>query len=240
MKVFASTLTYELGKRLGIAGAARAFASLLMTPSERFELPVVRVMQLLREFGDVLVHHGAGTNLPKARSRAAHDALASDADVWVMIDDDVETDLETLRRLIGIAGSDRVAALPCLVRGPHLEANTCNIVWDGALVSVIAGVQTRRVRRAGCGLMVVPRKALQRVTDEFHAALSYRDEDGKYRVALFHPMLVPPALGGAWLGEDYSFCERVRGAGVEIVAPLEGVSSHDGVALDLSACVHVS
>ena len=196
-------------------------------------LPAVRTILRLKSLDDLMVYHGAATTLPKARSRAAQAALDSDADLWCMIDDDVETDSATLGRLVAIARSGRVAVLPCALR-TTAEDHRVNVLWDGALTVMHGGVQTRAVRRGGCGLMIVPRVALERVRDEFRDPLSYLDDDGVRRVARFAHMFVGDPASQMWLGEDYSFCERLRAAGVELAAPVEGRSVHDGGILDLA------
>ena len=241
MNLFVSVLTYALGKALGIPSAARAFSRMLIdeTIDPRDVLPAARCVQRLRELGDLVIYHGAGTFVPKARTRAAHAALASDADVWIMIDDDVETDVATLRRLVTLAlAVDGASVLPCAIRGSAEERHIINVVWDGSLVSLHDGVQARRVLRAGAGLMVITRPALQRAAARFHDQLAFLDDDRQTKVALFQPMLVgaPERL---WFGEDYSFCERVRAADVAIFAPVAGISSHDGVVIDLDECARL-
>ena len=236
--IVVSLLTYGLGKELGIAGAAREVSHQLVegTTSERFMhvLPCVRTVRLLRELSDLAVYHGASTTLPKARSRAAHAVLATpDADLWCMIDDDVETDLATLTRLVAIARAGKVAVLPCALRST-LGDHRVNVAWLSSLVTSVGGVSTRAVARGGCGLMLVPRAALERVRDVFRESLSYLDDDGETRVALFQLMLTGDRESRMWLGEDYSFCERIRAAGVEIAAPVEGWSVHDGAVIDLA------
>jgi hypothetical protein len=234
--IIVSALTYGLGKILGVELAAKELARQLEpgpAQAEEFPLAVVATIKRLQTLDDLMLYHGASTTLPKARSRAAHAALESTADVWAMCDDDVETDVDTLQRLVAIARSGRVAVLPCGVRSTRGDARV-NLQWLGALVDVHGGVATRGVRRGGCGLMMVPHVALKRVTDEFRDSLSYFDDDGVRRVALFHQMFFGGGPNQLWLGEDYSFCERLRSAGVEICAPVEGTSIHDGVALDLA------
>ncbi len=237
--ILVSVLTYALGKELGINGAARELSRQLVDPGSypgNLMLPCARTITKLRAIDELMLYHGASTTLTKARSRAAHAALASTADVWLMIDDDVETDEPTLRRLVAIARSGRVAVLPCALR-THSNDHRINVLWDGPLVELHAGVASRAVRRGGCGLMVVPLAALERVRDEYQKVLTYQDEDGVARVALFAQMFVgSPSI---WLGEDYSFCERLRGAGVELAAPVEGMSVHDGVELDLAEASRV-
>lgn len=233
--IVVSLLTYQLGKQLGIMSAAREVSRQLAAGAlSGDELPAVRTIQRLRSIDTCMLYHGASTTLPKARSRAAHAALAAtDADLWCMIDDDVETDAETLARLVAIARAGTVAVLPCLVRST-LGDQRINVLWQGSLINPIGGVATRAVNRGGCGLMVVPRAALERVRDEFAEELSYDDDDGARRVALFAMMMTGDRESRMWLGEDYSFCERLWSAGVELAAPIEGRSVHDGLLLDLA------
>jgi hypothetical protein len=231
--IVVSLLTYELGKALGMDGAAHEVAQQLAgdcQPGD--ELAAVRTVQRLRSIDELMVYHGASTTLPKARSRAAHAALAAAAaDLWVMVDDDVETDPGTLAQLIAIARTGTVAVLPCAVRSTARD-NRVNVLWHSALVEVDKrGVASRAVVRGGCGLMVVPRTALELVTDDYRSELTYRDDDGEDRVALFAQMFVGNPR--VWLGEDYSFCERLRASGIAVAAPVKGTSVHDGMVLDL-------
>jgi hypothetical protein len=240
MNIFVSCLTYGLGKALGIPGAARAFSRQLvdseMDPSE--VLPAARLIHRLRDSGDLIIYHGAGTALPKARSRAAHAALESKADYWVMVDDDVEADIDTCRRMLVLA-TGCCSVLPCAIRGTDSERFLVNLVWDGPLISLHYGEQARTVRRAGCGLMMLSRAALIRVTDEASAE-HFIDDDGVEKVALFQQMFVAGDEGKRlWLNEDYSFCERLRAAGVTILAPVSGRSSHDGTVIDLAEAAKI-
>lgn len=249
MNIFCSTLTSALGKQLGIRAAAREFASQVADPAAHDPaelLPVARVVLRLREYGDVMLYHGASTSLPKARSRAAHAALESKADLWVMVDDDVETDIDTLGRLVTLARDDRVSVLPCAIRGAGAEESRLNVVWASPLISctdrsvsvtgsIEAKVEGRDVRRGGCGLVIVARKALERVTD-LYRDFYYDDDDGVRKVALFAMTLWEMEGRQLWLNEDYSFCERLHDACVSIVAPIKGTSWHDGALVDLAQC----
>lgn len=245
MNIFASVLTYELGKALGIDDARAEFLRQVADPTHTDHLPASRMVARLRELGEVMLCHPAGTSLPKVRSRAAHEARkwlsAQGGGVWVMVDDDVECDAPTLRRMLAAAGDSRVSVLPCPLRGTAAERHLLNVVWESTLLleeqSALAGkLLVRLVRRGGCGLMVVPLEALEVVTLLHERFLTWHDDDDVDKVALFQTIF--PTLEGhtRWLGEDYSFCERLREAGIPIVAPVEGVAIHDGFAIDLKLC----
>lgn len=229
--IFVSVLTYELGKEHGLENAAAEFLRQVGTPDNE-ALPAARVVARLRDIDEVQLYHGAGTCLAKARSRAAQAFLESRCDRWVMVDDDVETNTSTLERLLSAAGLSHVSVLPCLVRG-STDDHRVNVVWGGELVQVVNGVRVRSVKRAGCGLMVVPRAPLERAAKD---CPRWIDDDGTSKAALFYEMLAP--VDGAdtvrWLGEDYSFCARLGSSDVPIVGLVEGVSVHDGRALLLT------
>lgn len=231
--IFASCLTYELGKRLGVEGAAREFQRQCEQP-KKGDLPAARMILRMRQLGPVAVYHAAGTCLPKVRSRCASEALRSGADFWVLCDDDVECDTQTLTRLIKLAATGCVAVLPCLVRGDDDELqHKVNVVLHGD-AHMLTGYDSswwRHVSLGGCGLMVVPRSVLQELNERYRDELAWLDDDGSLRTALFEMLREP--FGGSWFGEDFSFCRRVEKAGIPLKAPVTGTSSHDGQVLDL-------
>lgn len=228
--IFLSVLTYELGRAVGVEAAAREFARQVTLPPGEPRIPAAAVAYHLQRLGEVMLYHPFGTRLPQLRSRCAHAALESEADVWVMCDDDVSTDDAVLRAMVSVARSPEHPAviLPCLVRGARGEQRV-NVEWGGSLVEQMAGGHTvQRVVRGGCGLMVVHRSS---VVAACEYAEPYRDDDGVVKRALFRDILE----GERWLGEDLSFCARLNAAGVLLVAPSAGQSYHAGMVLELGS-----
>lgn len=234
-RVFFSTLTYELGRQLGIEGAAAEFARQCERPTKA-SLPVARMVHRVREFADVVLWHGASTCLPKARSQAAHQALLSCADYWLMCDDDVECDSRALGALFDCVGSGDLAVgvLPTLVRGTAAESETVAIQWGAELAVQQGRSMWRAVSRGGTGMMLVTRVALRHVMAETERELPLwiDDADKQPKVPLF---AMKQMANGQWLGEDYSFCQRLNDAAIDIRAPLSGVSMHAGNALRLDS-----
>lgn len=226
--IFLSVLTYELGRALGVEAAAREFARQASASPGTDRIPAAAVaynLQRMFGFEGVTLYHPFGTRLAHLRSRCAHAFLASSADVWVMCDDDVATDDRVLRAMVDIARSPQhpVVILPCLVRGATGD-DRLNLEWDGQLVEQLAGHTVQRVARGGCGLMAVPRSALMAAA-EF--AEQYHDDDGQTKLAYFRELVEDER----WLGEDLSFCARLRAADVQLVAPVDGQSYHAGMLL---------
>jgi hypothetical protein len=234
LNIFVSCSTYALSKQIGGDRAGREFAEMCASPT-RQSLPAARVIARLRELGSVQLFHVHGTCLPKMRSRAAHQAIKSEADLWVQVDDDVDTDLDTLTTIVAEASwsipEARAVVLPCRLRGTAAERNIVNVRYRSALINPgHAGGLVRTVEACGTGLLVLNRAALLKVTQLFSGELLWRDDDGELKVALFEMMRSPD---GAWLNEDLSFAARLGDAGIPIVAPHEGISMHDGAALKL-------
>jgi len=230
-RLFVSTQTYEMGKRLGIEQAQQAFTR--ETEVERPRLPSARVVRKLRELGTVALFHASSTSLPKLRSRAAHAALQTEAEYWVMIDDDVECDMGTLQRMLTLAGPPEVAtlvALPCLLRGIGLEKQSVNVKAKSSVARLVRGELAFDLEQAGCGLLIVTRNALQTMSLHLQDDLRFIDDDGAIKVALFAMELGKEG----WFGEDLSFTRRAARMGIPIYAPASGVSDHDGHKLDLS------
>jgi hypothetical protein len=195
----------------------------------------------LRRLGDVGLYHSFGSCLAKMRSRQAHAALQSGAHFWVMLDDDVECDQQTLLSLLALAGDPdepRVAVLPCLLRGTSDDQRVVNVKWASSLVLAGSMGTGRPIEHAGTGCMVVTQMALQLVAQHCSKELpQWRDDDGVAKLPLFHQLFEPndPKDGtSAWYGEDLSFCRRLRRAGVEILGLTKGWSFHDGNQLNLS------
>lgn len=221
---------YELSRRLGVEGAQREFLRQCRAP-KRGDLPAAGVVHRLLHHGSAAIFQAASTSLPKLRSRCAHAAYAQGVKLWIMIDDDVETDESTLMRLLQLTEKvtePRIAVLPCRLRGTDAERERVNVVLESELLHVVDGIACRRVARGGCGLMLVNRPALERL---WARAAYWIDEDGFEKRALFQMIL---AAGGTWLNEDYSFCELARQCAVPIYAPVDGMSIHDGHQMNLS------
>lgn len=231
-RIFFSTQTYELAKRLGAEAAGREFDRMVQSP-QRSDPPVARMVYRTRQLGTIALYHGAGTQLAKLRSRAAHAAFASGAETWLMCDDDVECDTGTLLRMFHLAGSGDeplIVVLPCLLRGLGIELRTVNVEYDGALIETRGGEVYRKVIHGGTGLMIVNRAALRVMYGHLLSSLDWIDEDSVRKCALFE---MEREHSGRWFGEDLSFCRRARRAGVAIIAPAQGVSVHDGHQLQL-------
>jgi hypothetical protein len=228
--LFVSCLTYELTRRVGVERSGQAFVQMVRAPDSN-ALPAARTVARLTDLGvELELFHGVSSCLPKARSRAAAAALASNAAYWLMCDDDVEAPAATLVDLINVAGppsEPRISVLPCLVRGSKQRIN-CEFRGEARL-NVEAARWVRAVSLAGCGLMVVTRAALERLFSVYREELGFTDDDGQKRVALFNMLLEPPR----WYGEDYSFCRRADLARIPIDALVQGVSTHDGQDLAL-------
>jgi hypothetical protein len=230
--IFASSHFYFLGRQLGIAPAMQ---SLHESIRERVGiLPAVRTMLRLQGLEDVQVRLDTGaTCIAKTRSRAFHDAIQSDCDVWVSIDDDVEATAPTLAALLEAA---RTAGGICLapyvlrqgaantVQRLSIDLHSCDFAHPRRLPG---GGQVVRGLGGGFGLVAITRHAMLEIAAHNSAEL-WNDTDGVQKLAIFREQLE----NQLWWGEDLSFFRRVP-SHVPIEVLVTGYTMHDGVGLEL-------
>ncbi|MCX7417927.1 MAG: hypothetical protein NT013_00105 [Planctomycetia bacterium] len=75
------------------------------------------------------------------------------------------------------------------------------------------------VRYAGCGFLLTHRSVYEAIQKRFDLPLcNHRPHRRPAFYPFFQPLVVPDEGGHFYLGEDYSFCERARQCGFEIMA----------------------
>ena len=233
--IYISTFTYALGKVLGLDAAHGEFQRQLSHPYKD-ALPCARVIARLRQLDDCGLHHDmSATSIAKARTRAFHEAVKFDPDVYVSVDDDVDADLYTLQLLVeSVRGRNAIVIAPCRMRG----TNSVNIEFDRAHPGgfTLAGQRaTVGAIAGGFGLVAMSREAMTSMV-EAYTGTYFQDVDGVKKLALFAEFLEAER----WLGEDIAFCRRARRVGVSVEALASGITVHDGVPLRLEeACPRV-
>lgn len=245
MKIFASCSSYALGCVVGPAEAARLVNAAVGDEEHEQLLPAVHALRELRTFTDHLEFSfdGGATQIAKCRSRHFTKALNSTCDVWVTLDDDIDTDRATLALLLAAVADPepRVCFAPYTQRG--LET-TALVTWAPLVVERVLFTEptpslptvsgtVRNALYGGFGLVAMNRAAMQAVARD---APTWIDSDGQPpKVAAFLEVLTSD---GYWLGEDFAFFKRARAAGVKVEALVSGRVTHAGVTLDLSNLRH--
>ena len=232
MKVCASVITYELGKRLGHEQAAAEFyrqaASLL---DNETDLPSARCVRRLRKLADVaLIHDAGGTSIGIGRSRQFSMALETGADVWLAIDDDLDASDDTLRHLLGALDpeAEQIVIVPYWLRQAS-PAVAVTLDPSSELERVThTGAHLRRALTGGFGLVACTRPAMRAMVKAW-PGLEYLDSDGQTRIGMF----IEFVRGGWWYREDIAFFSRVPRS-VRIEALLTGETNHAGQRLELS------
>lgn len=250
MRVFASCSSYTLGQMTSPVDACALISGAVGDMSREQLLPAVHALRELRRL-DVEVElrvDGGSTYLAKSRSRHLAAALESTCDVWLTIDDDLDTTRETLALLLAAvdtADEPRISFAPYLLRhGSDVAfgggSDVACVEWTPITVErqVTNGLggpfghvrpgHVRRAVRGGFGLVAMNRKALELVQ---LTVPSFRDNDGKMKPAAFLEQL---NAAGEWLGDDLAFYSRMRGSGVVVEGLLTGETTHAGQRLDLS------
>lgn len=227
--IFASTMVYALGKELGFEGAEAEFHRQLGEPTNE-SLPCVRTIHRLRSLDSVGLRLDCNAvSIGQARSRAFHEAVESMADVWIAIDDDVEADTATLKHLLeAVRGEPAICIAPYTLR--EREAVVSVALEPGGKPRLLdTGGVVWPARGGGLGLCAVSRSALLRMSLAYASSLGFVDQDGVHRLAMFHELI----RSNVWHGEDISFCERAREAGVRVEALGTGHVKHAGQTLQL-------
>ncbi len=230
MKVFASCSSYVLGSLFDPARACELITEAVKTPGKKPPCFAVEALRRLTKLADVTLRlDGGASHIGKSRSRHFFDALNSEADVWVSIDDDVSASLETLDWLLKAVNDTtaRVCIAPCLLRG----SSVVNVEWSPIYLerTLIPGGTARHAVAGGFGLVAMNRAAMLAVAG---ASPSWRDpHDGAIKPAPFLEML---SENGEWVGEDIAFFRRLPRQ-VIIEALTSGKTSHAGYELSLEA-----
>lgn len=235
MKVFASCSSYVLGSLMGPARACELITQAVADQKLRPPCFAVRALRDLTSIADVTLRvDGGASHLAKARSRHFYDALMSDCEVWLSIDDDVSATRETLAWLLdAVTGATpRVCIAPCLLRSAHSEkTGVVNVDWSPVMFgrSLANGGGTRRATAGGFGLVAMNRAAMHEASK---VCPTWRDPvDANVKPAPFLELLTD---AGEWVGEDVAFFRRLPRA-VEVEALTSGETTHAGHSLALEA-----
>jgi hypothetical protein len=212
--VFVSTFTYALAKLSGERWAD-VLARELRDP-DASDWPCFRTIGQARRLVDecVLMVNGS-TLITKARSRAAGAFLLSSADVWLSFDDDVYADVDVLRRLIVAARATRG-----LVGAPCMRRDGAGVNYrDGAGPVFYAdeGIQLHAVETVGFGLVALHRQ----VVDQLAKRVPWIG-------AQFPALFLERIVDGAWVGEDYAFCEQCQAVDAPVHVLCDAPVQHAG------------
>ncbi len=161
---------------------------------------------------DFLVTEGESL-VTRARNSAVAAFMATDFTDLVFIDADIEfekgADLVNILKLPEIRG-----AAVAMKTGDLSEALSC---WrDGERLTraeLKAGGMVQSVDYLGAAVMAIEKSVISQL-QKARPELKYEDPCGGSAWALFEPVLT----GGAYLSEDYGFCELARREGFSIYA----------------------
>lgn len=236
--VFASTYLYAMCKTLGIEAYKRWLAEHTETDAALRSAPCqgLRTLGHLALLCDFDLGVDAGTYITRSRSVMAGRFLASNKDVWITVDDDIEASAEVLGRLLLACRATRdVVAAPYLNR----DGGTMTFRLLYGEIYHVEGIALRSVDRIGAGLMALHRDLVEALAEKAP----------RFRSSNKEPMSVPdcPALflegveDGDWMGEDYWFSRLCEQAGRPIHCLLDAPITHASwtAKVGLDSCVYV-
>lgn len=220
--LFVSVFAYVLGKEVEDPRAAVAEEIAL---GERASWPAFRTLARIRAHaGAVQVWASHSSLIAKARSLALGAFLESGASRWVAIDDDVEGFDDDVRLLLDARDVDVLVA-PCALRKAAVPALNIAVFGDGAQVRKAGEVRVFNVEAAGMALSVMTRDAAEVLYREFPSLRFIDRERGQRGLGVF----LEEVRDGAWIGEDASFCRRVRASGLRLEALCDAAVEHAGL-----------
>lgn len=247
-RVFMSTIAYGLSRRIGprdvpVELGKQVAALAAGGPLERDDfLPVASLLERATKLFDVaLLIDAGGSNIAKARSRAAHAFLASGRDVWIFADEDVDASSQVLQALYEAVkdGAPSVCVAPCLLR----DQGMANVAFEPVVVErqLPSGARVRSALFGGLGLCAVSREAILRMAPLMP---DFIDDDGVEKKVFFDSCFIMrrPKVEGEgdadavtydWYGEDVAFFQFLP-PGVRVEALMTGHTKHAGELLDLA------
>ncbi|HBZ69300.1 MAG TPA: hypothetical protein DEP35_05990, partial [Deltaproteobacteria bacterium] len=245
--VFASTYPYAACKAMGerVYKAWEA-AQIVGTESlDRSPLQAFRTLGQLSRVCEMQLMIDASTYITRARNVMAGHFLRSDKDVWITLDDDMETDASVLRDLLAACRATReCVALPYFNRDgrtathrriygatewwlPHQLDGQPRVIVGNEFIDggpALDRIPLRRVDRIGMGCVALHRDVVERLAG---AVPWFRESN---RSAVGEPD--SPALfredvqDGDWVGEDYYFAALCERAGTPIRVLLDATVTH--------------
>jgi hypothetical protein len=239
-KLFLSTMLYAAAKRLGYQMATQELfrqVTQIDPSSESAGIPAALTLARAAALEPAQLNVNAGaTVIGKARSLAAAEFLASEANVWLSVDDDVSVSPDAIQTAISQARAE-----PCLVIVPCLLRDTLASPNPAPVINLVAsavtmldrapnGGQIETVDAGGFGCFAVSREVIETVNHwMIDRGRGFRHE-GQTLQALFRDEL----LDGEWVTEDLAFCRLVSALGFRRWAVRVGRSIHAGQRLDLA------
>jgi hypothetical protein len=219
--LFVSVFAYALHKTTGGA-AFNAVVQQELAAGELATWSCFRTLNRLRRYYDVGLMLDGSTLIAKARSRAVGAFLASGADVWVSIDDDVEASPEALCHLVDSARALGIVSTAIYAR----ESDRVNIdlPQGETFMRHIGAANLVNVTSIGVSLAAFARPAVERMV-EFYPELAFQEDPaGVMGSGLF----LEHVEDGRWVGEDIMFCRRAQGCSVPIYALCDHPVMHAG------------
>jgi hypothetical protein len=157
------------------------------------------------------------SNLPVARSKALTDWYKShqEGDIFFFLDADQTFRTEDLRAILSLPGDVKCG----------LYANAFGeCIGTPVDKKAFAKGDNLEIESAGCGLMAIQWGIVNRLAETIS---SVRVKEGEFVIPFFQNIFVKQESYIQWLGEDISFCYKVREAGGHIYGFVSPTIGHE-------------
>jgi|SRR5580692_958253 hypothetical protein len=224
--VFASTFTYAHTKLFGQEWVRAALSQDPDAPDTAHAVktfcPARMAKVLALAYGQVPLMNLGSALVTRARSQAAGAFLRSDASVWLTFDDDVTSDVATVKALVECAYDEKaLVSVPALARGSNLVNWHLGSPWEKS--RIVTSVNGRKLYPilASCFSLVAMHRS---IVEKLAAKVPLVGVGLERFPALFLERVLPPH----WIGEDMAFCIDAIKAALPVYALLDGTVTHAG------------
>lgn len=155
----------------------------------------------------------------RARNRAASDFLATDADVLVTIDSDIEFDPFQLLRMAEETFTYSLVGGSYVKRNGHFPEMAIRLFRPAsgeAEIRWAEGEPLVKVEYLATGFMAVHRRVLEKMRDEWEGGLQMQHQSTLKFYTFYDPISIVKGQGEIFrLSEDWAFCQRAMDLGFD-------------------------
>lgn len=176
-----------------------------------FEIPQLAMASIKHGFSIHLSHLSGCSIITKARNSLINQFMESDCTEMIFIDSDIHFKHQDILRIMAL-GADKDIVCGSYPRRADDQKFFTDIYYNehGGIELTETGLL--RVERIGTGFMFIRRHVIEKMINDHPEWKYWVNVENKHHYALFDFQV----KNGAYMGEDYLFCDRAAEAGFKI------------------------